>query len=309
VTAERPPYGSVLWPLVPAWLAAALVTAAAGAALQAATGAEPVTGGVVTPWLFPLDDAWGWLANAPLAVLHLACFSLLARRVLPRGPRGERVAAWPLAAVLAATTALAELPRPAGEGAGPDLLAWLLAAWLIRRLPWRPDDAPLPRGRRLLPAASGLVAVAVLLPLLLAYAERHPLALDHAACTSASVSEGTCSLREGRRFTVSAGVRNAAGRDLRITGVRATGLPRGFRVERVRRIPGEGFAERLALPQPLFEDRTLELLLDVRVPRGGCTALLDDPPVGGLEVRTTERAQRLRFGAEADLQPVECVSG
>lgn len=307
MTAGRPAYGSVLWALVAPVIATAVVLVAAGAGLLAIAGADPGRSSRSAPWVFPLDEPLGWLANAPLAVLGVALLTWLTRRCLPRGAAGERVALWPLAAVLAAAGAFATLPRGNEAEAGTAVVGWLAAAWLIRRLPWRPHDAPVPpRGRRLVPAAAIGAGVVALLPLPLTYADRNPLTVTSSKCASTARTTG-CTLVDERRFGLNVSVRNTGAEPVVVTGVRLVGLDRGLRVERIRLIPRDGYARDLRLPQTLGSGRDLELEFRVRVARDACAALDGGPLATAVRVRASTGTQKLRLD-RARLEPGECLT-
>jgi hypothetical protein len=262
------------------------------------------------PWLFPTDDASGWAANLPLALLALALFTVVTRALL-RVEDQAVVPIVPLALVLGVTGAFATLDESrSGEDGGRGLAAWFVAAWLVRYLPRR--EEPREHRRPPLPVVAGVaVGVAIMLAVPVAYAFLHPLRVAPADQSTEGVS-----LREGRSGTVRFVVENAGSRAVDLRSVGLDGRAAAVLVSGPQTFGSRGEVP-LRLPRRLAPGEMLYVLAEARLVRGGCMRLMRETTgerhmvAERVEVRyrVAGRARTIRRPAEQALAIIGCEGG
>ncbi len=161
-----------------------------------------------------------------------------------------------------------EVPPASHEWSSRPLVLWLIAAFLIRRLPSRPGR-PLGRPRPRVVAAATAVAV-VLLAVPAAYAFRHPVSATAPECFGGD----QCDAREGRVLRPRFEIRNDGRHPITLLAADIEGIPPALRLERVRHVPYGASARDHALPQSIAPGSSLTLIATMRLSPNGCEGLL-----------------------------------
>ena len=253
------PWWPTLRSLAVAWIAAAFAVLVLTWPIAALAYDIEMATGEGAPWLMPTDDAWGWVANAPLALFALAVFTGLTRLLLFAEERDEKVALVPLVAVLGVTGAAATLPDEGGAG----LLWWFVAAWIVRHLP-RVPAAP---RRRVRPAvlAAATAGALLLLAVPVAYGIVRPLRV------SESVSWGTAEpLRETKAVRVPFSIENAGRRSVEVLDVELEGVPWPVKVGALETLESKA----IRWPRTIAPHGSLDIVARPRLVAGGCLALM-----------------------------------